>query len=61
MIDRSVDVIRVDTLTGETMATIISTAAHPIVLGPATCECKCTPLPFALLSEASYKRLHRLV
>ena len=36
VIDRAVDVIRVDNLQGTTLATIVSTAAHPIVLGPAT-------------------------
>ena len=36
MIDRAVDLIRIDNLEGTTIATILSTAAHPIVLGPAT-------------------------
>lgn len=35
-IDRTVDVIRVDDLTGRTLATIGSAAAHTIVLGPKT-------------------------
>ena len=36
-IDRAVDVIRVDDLEGATLATMLSAACHPIVLGP-TCD-----------------------
>lgn len=36
VVDRAVDLIRIDGLQGTTIATILSTAAHPIVLGPAT-------------------------
>jgi neutral ceramidase len=38
VIDRGVDVIRLDDLGGKTICTIISTACHPIALGPATSE-----------------------
>eukprot|EP01052_Picozoa_sp_SAG31_P005865 SAG31_NODE_264_length_18835_cov_7.543553_16_plen_147_part_00 len=38
VIDRAVDVIRLDDLEGKTLCTIISTACHPIVLGPSTTQ-----------------------
>jgi neutral ceramidase len=37
-VDRAVHVIRVDALTGESIATVMSAAAHTVILGPATSQ-----------------------